>query len=178
RFVVGVGGFEIFCGNRCAVGVGTRVVEGGREFGFEALADVVFEPVGLVVNLGPVVVQLLRKEQFEQSMMADSFDSDEFALGGQSDAFVLLSLDETGVFETFHRRRHRWSRDAERVGDGRRSDRAVVILESIHRLNVIFGFRTWHIYALVVWILNSYCRPSKYDPSKNRGHPLMKYEII
>ena len=62
-------------GDGVAVRVELRVAELGGDALFESLGDEVFEALGLLVHFVPGVAEDLVKEGFEQSMVANDFES-------------------------------------------------------------------------------------------------------
>ena len=100
-------------GNRIAVRIGLRPAQHGVHAIDKAIADGVFELLGLVVHFVPRVAHHLDQEELDQSMTTGD-ESGEFLPGlGQCHPGVGLVLDQPRLRERLDHRRCRAGRDVE-----------------------------------------------------------------
>ena len=137
--------FQGLLRDRIAVGVDPWIAHPLGDALLELLADVVFQHVGLLVDVGPLVIEVLDEERLQQAMVTDDLDCDRLALLGQLHALVLLAVEQTPVFEFLHHTRDRRRGDVEIRRDlGGPHRRPVLALELVDRLQVILHHVAQH----------------------------------
>ena len=103
----------------------------------ELFGDGVLEPLGLGVDLAPVVTELLREIDFENAMTADHLESGVAPLVRQLHAAVGHVLDQAGLRQTFHHATYRWRCDFEHRRDVARGCEPPLTREVLDRFQVV-----------------------------------------
>jgi len=78
--------------NDMPVGIHLGIAKNGGHAVLKPLRDEVLEPLRLVMNLIPGILQNIVKKQLEQAVMSQQFPSSAFARRGQPNAVVLFVM--------------------------------------------------------------------------------------
>ena len=124
RHFLAVNSGRIFLGDEVPVRVDFGVAENGGDPIFETLRDEVFQPLGLVMDLVPGILQNVMQEEFQEAVMPHQFPRPPFPRGRKPDTSVLLVRNECGPLrcESLKHSGHRGRSNFQPLGKSVRCD--------------------------------------------------------
>ena len=142
--------FALTARDRIAVGIGLRVAEQGVEAIEDFVGNGVFELLGLGVDGGPVHLEDVDEEAFDEAVLAEDVESDAAAFGGEADALARAVFNVAGVGEGLDHGGHGAGHNGQRLGERtHRHEFSATLGKQEHVLQVIFNSARGHVGVIV-----------------------------